>query len=396
MTQPPLLCFLVDAVRHDYVSDETPFMQGLSSDGVARPLPTILGYSDSIRATAFTGLYPDELGYWMEYCFRPDTSPFGRWGSLGWLDRFPSDFVLRGSKYVASKTLMPQIARAKGYRSLDIRHIPFRALPFFDYTLREPMTEPQALPAPTIFDRLTSEGVGWTYVDSSKEKEEVWLERISSLRQDTKLVFVYLHHVDMSSHLFGVGSSRFHTSLRKVDALMAGVQKRVTARLGEPSILMFSDHGMSEVTSYVDLPKLLSHRAFGSRFCFALDGTMVRLWYLVDDPALREELRDYVAGRMPGRWLDDVAKKELHVSFPHRLYGDDIFLTEPGVTIFPNFHSYARPKGMHAYDPDDADQTGIIMASRGLAAAVPGSPKMVDIAQICMGALGVPFEGVAS
>ena len=53
-----------------------PFIEELASAGTLRPLATILGYSDAIRATAFTGLHPDDLGYWMEYRFRPGRGPF--------------------------------------------------------------------------------------------------------------------------------------------------------------------------------------------------------------------------------------------------------------------------------------------------------------------------------
>ncbi len=31
--------------------------------------------------------------------------------------------------------------------------------------------------------------------------------------------------------------------------------------------------------------------------------------------------------------------------------------------VFPNFHSYLRPKAMHAYHPADPDQHGILVVS---------------------------------
>ncbi len=48
-----------------------------------RPL---LGYSDSIRAAIFTGRYPDETGYWMEYCYRPGSTPLAPYARLSALD----------------------------------------------------------------------------------------------------------------------------------------------------------------------------------------------------------------------------------------------------------------------------------------------------------------------
>ncbi len=53
---PPLVVFLVDAFRHDFLSEDvTPHLAALAASGLRRPLKPILGYSDAIRATFFTG-----------------------------------------------------------------------------------------------------------------------------------------------------------------------------------------------------------------------------------------------------------------------------------------------------------------------------------------------------
>ena len=52
-----------------------------------------------------------------------------------------------------------------------------------------------------------------------------------------------------------------------------------------------------------------------------------------------------------GQWLDRDELSGFHLRFEQRLYGDEMFLLEPGTAIFPNFHSYIKPKAMHAYDP---------------------------------------------
>ena len=388
----PLLCFLVAAFRHDYLQEgATPFMEKLASDGSVGRLPTILGYSDAIRATIFTGRYPDQLGYWMEYCFRPERTPFRPLDRLAALDRFPIDIVQRGAKFALSATVMRRLARSRGYQQLGLRHIPFGALRFFDYTLTAPMTDPGTLGEATIFDRLSAAGMKWRYLDASAMPPQRLVNSVKELPKDTALVFVYLHQVDMASHLFGLGSWRFERSLRTVDAMAAHVYGAVRSRLGEPAVMAFSDHGMSPTERIVAIPELRRHPAFGSGFCFALDATMVRLWFLRDEPALRDELRSLVAAKLPGRFLSQRDRVALHVDFDHRLYGDDIFLTEPRTVIFPNFHSYVRPKAMHAYDPSDPDQDGILIASAGV---LPGSeiPAMVDLAPLCLRLVGLAQE----
>ena len=92
----PTACVLVDAFRHDYLQPAAmaPRLTGLAKRFAARLRP-ILGYSDAIRATVFTGVYPDEHGYWMEYCYRPRDAPMRRLAALRDVDSMPVDIVRR-------------------------------------------------------------------------------------------------------------------------------------------------------------------------------------------------------------------------------------------------------------------------------------------------------------
>ena len=95
---------------------------------------------------------------------------------------------------------------------------------------------------------------------------------------------------------------------------------------------------------------------------------MVRLWYLDEDERLRQELRERVATGYPGHFLAPDELRTHHLAFSGRLYGDEFFLLPPGTAIFPNFHSFIKPKAMHAYDPAIQDQWGIYI---GPAATAP-------------------------
>jgi hypothetical protein len=181
-------------------------------------------------------------------------------------------------------------------------------------------------------------------------------------------------------------------AVRRVDDLMDGIARSIRSRLGDPRVLAFSDHGMSPVRRTVALPQLLRHPGFAVRFCLALDATMVRLWYLDDDSSLRDELRGRVAKSLPGRFLGADELSALHVPFSSRLYGDEVFLVDPGTVIFPNFHSYVRPRAMHAYHPEDPDQSGIFVASTGIPADPARSVDLVDIAPLVLGLLGLTTE----
>lgn len=384
----PLLCVLVDAFRYDYLqAGRAPFLTSVAAGrSVARMRP-VLGYSDSIRATIFTGRYPDEHGYWMEYAYRPESSPFGRYARLAALERFPNDFVRRGMKFVLSQTAVRRDARRRGYAHLSLRHLPLRGAGMFDWTLREPMTAPGALGMPTIFDELSAADIPWTYLDSSKfRSRRALLDALGEIPRKTRLAFVYLHHIDMASHLWGIDGRLFARAVRKTDALLEQVVSAVGARLGDPELLVFSDHGMSRVTRIAGYRDLWTHPRFPRDFTFALDATMVRLWDADD------EVRALVRAGAPGRFLEREELVRLHLDFESRLYGDEIYLLEPGAAIFPNFHSMLKPKAMHAYHPDDLDQHGIYVAPTG--DTVGETVELVDVAPAIRRALGSPTTAV--
>jgi hypothetical protein len=388
----PLLYVLVDAVRHDYVTPtRTPFLAASGErQGFARMRP-LLGYSDSIRAAIFTGAYPDETGYWMEYCYRPESTPLARYARLAPLDAMPWDFARRGVKFVLSQTAVRRTAAQHGYEHLSLRHMPFRALSQFDWTLRHDMSAAGELGAPSIFDRLTAAGLPWTYLDGSKLGTQTLLERLDNLAPETAFTFVYLHQVDMASHLFGIRSRLFERTLRRTDELAAGVVERATRRIPGLEVAVFSDHGMSPVDRIVGYPGLWRHPAFPERFCFALDATMVRLWWGDASPELRHEIRATVTAGAPGRFLSSDELSALHLNFGNRLYGDEIYLLEPRTAIFPYFHSLLQPKAMHAYHPDDAEQHGIAL---GLPER-SGVTELVDLAPHAAGVLGLKSTQLA-
>jgi hypothetical protein len=385
----PVVVFLVDAFRHDFISEDlTPNLARLAEAGTRRPLKPILGYSDSIRATFFSGRYPDETGYWMEYCYRPEVSPWKGLSRFAPVDRVPSDLALRGLKLAASATVMRYAAKRRGVPHLSIRNMPFKALDKFDFTLHEPMTAPKALGFPSIFDVCTAIGRPWAYLDSSRVKRASdLLVQIDKLPSDMGLIFVYLHQIDMAAHLFGITSSVFWHRVRFTDKLIGQICGGVRRRFGDVEPLVFSDHGMSALTRQIGIPELTSHPGFPERFFVALDATMVRLWYLDEDERLRQELRERVATRYPGHFLSAAEIAAHHLEFPGRLYGDDFYLLPSGIAIFPNFHSFIKPKAMHAYDPADVDQWGIFIGPAATATQVSDPADLIEVNKLVVDAL---------
>ena len=180
---------------------------------------------------------------------------------------------------------------------------------------------------------------------------------------------------------------RFWKTVKRTDDLVGEILRRVTATHRDPATIVFSDHGMSSIIDQRPVA-LRDHKGFPERFVYALDATMVRLWWQDAKDPLKDEVRSVVERTYRGRFLSEVDRKAFHVDFDHRLFGDDIFLLEPGYAIFPNFHSYIRPKAMHAYDPTHEEQLGTI-ATRNLDVELGEPVEMVHVTSLLEDALGL-------
>jgi len=387
-----VIAILVDALRYDWVNErDTPFIHSLTKHGLKLPLKPILGYSDAIRATIFTGTYPDRHGYWMSVCYSPETSPFKKLTRLSMMDYIPSDFIRRGIKFLLSSTIIKVLARPLGYRSLRIYNIPFRVLPRFDMTMRKRMTDPGAFAScQTLFDTLRSHGMKFAYLDSSRLKRKL-LREIANLDPDTKMVFVYLHYVDEASHWFGLKSSQLRKSLKLVDGIVRRIACGSSGTLPESTaLIVFSDHGMVEERSRVSLDWLLRRRDFGKDFVACLDATMIRVWY--ERSSAKAGLRRIISEATGFALLSKARKKALGIDFNDRRYGDDIFLAEEGQIVFPNFFSYVRPRAMHAYDPELPSQQGVLVLYGPRNATMSGKEcaQLVDIAPTVLELLDIP------
>ena len=360
MGKEKLLVIFVDALRPDFITKEaTPYLYHLTKDYLSTECIPILGYSDAIRATIFTGTYPDKHGYWMKYQYSPQTSPFRQVKWLRFIDHLPSPFLRSGINLVLSKTLFKTLAKIYQYHELASYNIPYNIIDNFDFTLKKSILDEGPFEqVETIFDILRSNNVKYLYIESSSIKST--LRKISG---GERFVMHYLSDIDAASHRHGLFTQRFFRTLKQVDRKIESLIEKAKEKMGKNlHIIVFSDHGMSRVNEICCLEE-----PFGSqlkdwvskgRLLYAVDATMIRFWYL--DQNLKKRIRQRLNRTNWGRFITS-EKEELKISFNHTRYGEDIFLLKQGKAFYPNFMSWLKPKAMHAYHPKNREQRGIFI-----------------------------------
>jgi hypothetical protein len=150
----------------------------------------------------------------------------------------------------------------------------------------------------------------------------------------------YFGELDKIGHKFGTKSKEIIETIKKIDKKISKINFD----------LIFSDHGMIEITDFVSVPE--------TENCF-IDSDMARYW------GGKKELEN-IRKKLP-------LNKGKIINCKNKIYGELIFLANSGVLISPNYWQGSKKiKGMHGYNPKQKDMKGIYIINK------QGSKKDID------------------
>lgn len=150
--------------------------------------------------------------------------------------------------------------------------------------------------------------------------------------EKSEIDFKYIGDLDKIGHEFGTDSNKIISAIKKVD-------KKVSE---EKFDLVFSDHGMINITKTISVPK--------TNNCF-IDSDLARYW------GNKEELQK-IKKELP-------LKEGKIINWQNKKYGDLIFIAKPGRLILPNFwQGDKKIKAMHGYFGEHPEMKGIYIVKR--------------------------------
>lgn len=405
MTEKKLLVVLIDAYKPEYLfSGDSPYLYQMWDSNNGKTLKPVLGYSDAIRSTIFTGKYPVETDYWMKIQYSPDTSPFKTFSKLAFLDRIPSDFIRRSIKFWASKFLYDFLEIESDYAEISLQNIPLRIIENFDYTLNTTMHASKKIGGEkTLFKYLSDNGLNFAYLDSSqyglvnffstKRIEENFKGDIDSLDDNIRLIFLYIHHLDNSAHRYTTQSPKFQKDLKNVDSAVKRLCSYIQGRYGGNwSTIIFSDHGINNTKKFLDLTSEVYRPGFGEDYLLFLDSSMIRFWFKTEDR--KREVMERFESMGVGRFLTQQELIEYHLDFNHNKYFEEVYLLDPEYSLFPNFISLLKPYAMHAYDPEYPSQKGIAIFDSDNFSIGKKEVELIDILPSILDYFEITYDGL--
>jgi len=352
-----LLIFFLDGFAYSYL-DKINFLDDICDQ--VSPLETLLSYSSGILPAMWSGTYPDENGIWNEFYL----SPRKRYRSLK-----PYHFIPNGRiKNLLKYSFLNSFQRL-GFFEETLPGIPehieyfFRRIPI-NYSTFPPVR----IKGVATFDKiLNSNNIPYQFrcYEHKPEKYSI-LKTIERGKRNTEVFIYSIDLCDSLGHKYGPEPKRFRESIERLENLIIKAYSTLSKDY-DTSLVVFSDHGMTQIDKYANLEEQLQEFNLGQDFLVFLDSTIARFWFF--NEAARDGILDILRNSKSGNILTSHELKRYGLDFKDDRYGELIFITKPTTIIHPNF--MARPlvsqqptyMGMHGYVPEEPSTRGIFMCN---------------------------------
>ncbi len=358
--QPDIEIFLfIDALGWN-LTCQTHFLEPWLPE--RRGIEMQFGYSCTAIPTILSGVQPSQHGHLSFFQFSPQSSPFKKLAGLENLLK-PASFWNRGRVRNWLSKLIKYLYGYTGY--FQLYQMPWKKLAMMDYCEKRDLFAPHGLdPIENLRDLLDKIKVPFHISDWHLSDEANLEAGCQALRNCCRFLFLYTAGLDglLHSHIddMAIIQRKLDWYATKVQALLEtgrqmGRQIRMT---------VFSDHGMTPFTHSVDIQSVIQALGlrFGTDYGVCYDSTMVRFTFL--SPEAKDKIHSAMtAFESQGRWLSK--EEEIHYGIyrEDRLFGDAIFLMNPGIQIIPSDMGVKPLRGMHGYAPEDPYSQATIMSN---------------------------------
>ena len=382
-----VVLFLLDAFRFDYISKkETPFLWDCCKKGnyIKHIIPSA-GFCE--RAEIFTGLKPNESGFFTAIGYDPVNSPYKGKSLLkvfGKLELFFYNmleiFSFR-NKVQVQWIIRRLLIKVYGILDKEVYKLKFYSIPlsFLQYfNLTEDNVELEEIKleqTKTIFNLIENNfgnyfmgsftSLGKPSNGDDKNRIKIALEA----NQNGLYTFtpIYISAADTIGHKFGTNSIELKKTITEIDKILKEATHSFSTNDNDFVFVFLGDHGMTDVDSSIDIEKHLkiisgkNSLKVGVDFIYFLDSTIFRIWFMnsrsrniLESILLRDDLL-----LKNGTFLSESLANKYDIPFRDIRYGDMTWWANTGTLIFPDFfHRKIKYKAMHGYNPEDLSTHG--------------------------------------
>ncbi len=347
---PRTLTIFIDGVPFDQL-ERMAFANEFKTR--ARLVP-ILGYSVNCQTMLFTGKTPDEIGFWCEWEYDPERSPFRRIRAL-------LPVLALAEAWYPTKRVVHKVLDRLGWVS-STKNIPIRYLAYFNQTGHSVFD--RGFDGESLLDHpdMTS-FLHWQFENNHQRDEVMFraaLEKIQS-EDDPGHITLMLAGIDHCSHWEGVGSEPYNELLVENDRYIRELTNAYLGKYPDGQVFVISDHGMSNIEHHIELDlEARFGRPSPQNYTYFSEGTLLRVWS--ESETRLAEIAEYLDGIHGLRPFSDRERAEQGIT--RRACGDLIYYTDDHYQLVPSFWGPKPSVGMHGHHPSNRTQHGICLSTR--------------------------------
>jgi len=369
---------MVDAMGFSQITHQnTPFLSNLSEKAIFGRLTPLLSFR-GIEPTLFSGQHAEIHGIWTDFQYSPVHSEF-QWTKNPFMTGFQDIFLDKIKNLTLRKILTAPIChltkKIYGFSQFPrTTLIPWNELHKFAFAMPKRIDQEGALGrVKTLFDifrtnKISHEIVNFPNVHGDSDTMKAVMKILgNNTRRD--FYFIRFFDLDGVQHRTGTRSRQTRECLRKTDAQVKYVMQGFEKMLKNPSFIVFSDHGMTNVTQALPVQPILKalRKKHGSKFDSFLDSILWR--FFVRDTRVIGEITEELSNLKGGHVLSSDELQEYHLNFSPEMRdrnGNLIFLADKGTLLTPNYYQGKNfIKGMHGYPVKNSELDPFFLCQDG-------------------------------
>ena len=341
--------------RTGFMAEELPFRRGIEMQ---------FGYSSTAIPTILSGCSPAEHGHLGLFRFAPEESPFRLFGRIAPLMK-PQSFWNRGRVRHRLSRIVGGLCGFTGY--FQLYQMPFEKLPLMDYCEKQDLFAAHGMgKTENLRDLLIRSNVPYHISDWRLGDRRNFEAARRSVAEDKRFLFIYTAELDSLLHRYPVPpvSDVIRRKLEWYREEIGSLFRICRERKKELRLTLISDHGMTPLTRTVDLKSAVEGTSlkFGLDYGACYDSTMFRVTFLT--PGAEKVIRAAVKPfESCGHWLSEEEEKRYGIYRSDRMFGDAVFLLDPGIQIVPSDLCAKPLNGMHGFAPEDKDSRAVILSN---------------------------------
>jgi len=311
-----------------------------------------IGYSSNQHPALFSGLLPDEVGYFTDWDY--NGSKFGC--KINYLKHDSNiNFFIN---YLSSKI------------GLTSNNIPIGLKKYFSSKGIYYFKNPDKFKLLRI-NKLANFKL--RYAKLNKEFE--MLDKLNEIKF-TEKEFIVINSIDHWGHLFGPYCMRYKELIINLIKKTSNIVNNFMKQYPKGKVMIISDHGMTVINRRKNLILEEMFGKQGKKYIYFIDSVILRVWCI-------DEIYYNIKKYLTEESCKVLNKSErIYYGLTKKSFGSIIAIAPAGTVFNPNYFGTGirhRVRGMHGYFPDEKTQHGIMVCNFNLREKIVRNKNIFDI-----------------